>query len=453
MTNTAVPFVQSASYPVRSGNLVIPLIDGEPAFRRICEAIEAAGQSVWVTVTFMWADFVMPDGRGSTFDVLDRAAARGIDVRLIFWRPDEETAWLRKNAFWGSDAHINLLEERQSGVNIRWDRAHPGFCQHQKSWLIDAGTEYGTAFVGGINLNPHSMVAPGHRGGGHNHDVYIELEGPSVVDVHHNFVQRWNEASERFTETGRRGTGSETNLSFPFSVPLERGKALVQIQRTMHQGRYVDGQVTPGGIAYDIAAGEQSNFDQYCTAINAARRSVYIENHSVDVPEILDCLYRALLRGVDVVLLMPAEPGVSLPVSPERQALLKLRAELGSFENFMLAGIAGLGADGQRKPVYVHAKLMLIDDEWATAGSCNLHRFSLFGNSEINVAFAEPDTVRAFRCALFREHLDQDTSGIDDRDALKLFQKIAKENLKKFETGEHAWQGLAFELDISTYVG
>jgi cardiolipin synthase len=453
MTNTAIPFVQSASYPVRYGNLVRPLIDGEPAFRRICEAIEAARQSVWVTVTFMWASFEMPDGHGSTFDVLDRAAARGIDIRLIFWRPDEETAWLRKNAFWGSKDHIDLLDERRSGTKIRWDRAHPCFCQHQKSWLIDAGTENETAFVGGINLNPHSMVAPGHHGEGHNHDVYVELAGSSVIDVHHNFVQRWNEASERLMENGHWGLGSETDLPFPTQIPAERGNALVQIQRTMHQGRYLDGQATPGGAAYDIVSGEQSNFEQYCAAINAARRSIYIENHSIDVPEIVDCLHRAVKRGVDVILLMPAEPGIGLPISPERRAILEARAELGTFANFLLAGIAGIGADSRRKPVYVHAKLMLVDDEWATAGSCNLHRFSLFGNGEMNVAFAELNTVRAFRCELFREHLDQDTSGLDDRDALKLFRKIAKENRRKFEAGDHIWQGLAFELDINTYVG
>ena len=215
MTSAAIPFVQSASYPIRSGNLVRPLIDGEPAFRRICGAIEAARQSVWATVTFMWAAFEMPDGQGATFDVLDRAAARGIDVRLIFWRPDSETGWLRRNAFWGSAGHIDLLDARRSGVKIRWDRAHPGFCQHQKSWLIDAGAENEAAFVGGINLNPHSMVAPGHQGVGHNHDAYIELVGPSVADVHHNFVQRWNESSERAMAHGYWGRHSETDLPFP----------------------------------------------------------------------------------------------------------------------------------------------------------------------------------------------------------------------------------------------
>ncbi len=178
-----------------------------------------------------------------------------------------------------------------------------------------------------------------------------------------------------------------------------------------------------------------------------------MENQYVDVPDIVDCLHWALKRGVDVVLLMPAEPDVSLPIRAERQAFLKARAELGTFDRFMLAGIAGLGSDGRRQSIYVHAKLMLIDDEWATVGSCNLHRFSLFGNNEMNVAFSAPNTVRAFRCELFREHLDEDTSGIDDREALHLFRKIARENRRKREAGDHAWQGLAFELDLAKYVG
>lgn len=100
MTNDIpIPFVSSGSYPLRVGNFVRPLVDGEPAFRRICEAIEAARKSVWVTVTFMWPTFEMPDGRGSALDVLDRAAARGVDVRILFWRPDAETESLKRNAF------------------------------------------------------------------------------------------------------------------------------------------------------------------------------------------------------------------------------------------------------------------------------------------------------------------------------------------------------------------
>ena len=227
----------------------------------------------------------------------------------------------------------------------------------------------------------------------------------------------------------------------------------MQIQRTTHEGRYLDGQATPEGMPFDIASGERTNFHQYCAAIQAARRSIYIENQYVEVPEIVDCLRQALERGVDVILVMPAKPDVSLQVPPARRAVLNDRMELGTYRNFLLAGIAGVGADGHRKPIYVHSKLMLIDDEWATLGSCNLHHFSLFGNGEINAAFCEPATVRGFRCELFREHLDQDTSALDDRRAFHLFRTIANANRKKLEAGDVAWQGLAFELDLAAYIG
>lgn len=42
----SVPFVDVGPYPTRSGNRLTPWIDGEPVFRRICEAIESARSSV-----------------------------------------------------------------------------------------------------------------------------------------------------------------------------------------------------------------------------------------------------------------------------------------------------------------------------------------------------------------------------------------------------------------------
>ena len=81
-------FVRDACYPVRQGNRVQPLVDGVPAFRRIGEAVEAARFNVYVIVTFCHPTFALPDARGSFFDLLDRAAARGVDVRVLFWRTD-----------------------------------------------------------------------------------------------------------------------------------------------------------------------------------------------------------------------------------------------------------------------------------------------------------------------------------------------------------------------------
>jgi cardiolipin synthase len=173
----------------------------------------------------------------------------------------------------------------------------------------------------------------------------------------------------------------------------------------------------------------------------------------VEVAEIVAELHGALKRGVEVVLLAPAIPEFSPTAheTVERRAVFEARATLGKYDNFTLAGIAGLGSDGLRKAVYVHSKLMLIDDAWATVGSCNLHRFSLFGSGELNAAFSDPEIVRAFRVALFQEHLAQDTSALDDRAAFQLFHRIARENRQRHENSDPAWQGLAISLDPTTY--
>jgi cardiolipin synthase A/B len=439
-------FVTTGTYPTRGGNAVQLLIDGEAAFRRVCEAIEAANQSVWATITFMWADFQMPDGRGSALEVLDRAAQRGVDVRLIFWRPDDVTASHRRNAFWGAPEHLGLLEAFAPKVSIRWDCAETGFCQHQKTWLIDGQI----AFLGGLNLNPNSVVAAGHFGEKQNHDLYIELVGLAVADVHHNFVQRWNEASEQFTEHGLWGEDACTALEFPSRLPLEQGSALVQIQRTIHAGQFQNQQAPVGGLLFNISLGEQTIFVQCCAAIGFAKRSIYIENQYLEIIEIVEALLHALKRGVEVVLLLPIAPDRTY-TTPEQLAFLESRAKLGEYKNFMLAGIAGLGADGCRKPVWVHSKLMLIDDTWAMIGSANWHRWSMFGNCELNAAILCADTVRGFRVALFLEHLALETSNLDDVRAMQKFRQVADANQLLLLQKNHVWQGLAVALDVKTY--
>jgi phosphatidylserine/phosphatidylglycerophosphate/cardiolipin synthase-like enzyme len=435
-----IPFVRECAYPPRPGNAARALIDGEPAFRRICAAIAAARHSVWATVAFVTPDFQMPDGQGDLFGVLDRAVARGVDVRVVFWRPNPETSRFEPRTFWGSADQLRGLSERGSRIGIRWDRAHGSFCQHQKSWLIDAGEASEIAFIGGINLNPRSVVAPGHAGGAHqNHDAYVELAGPSARDVHHNFVQRWNEASERDLEDGSWGEGGLRDLAPPSGIPATRGPSTVQIQRTLHAKRY-------GG-------GERSIFEQYRLAIDAARRTIYLENQAFEVAEIVAALRGALERGVEVVFLAPAEPeaGPAVALTPERRSFLDARAALSGFASFTLAGIAGPDAQGQRQDVYVHAKLMLVDDAWATIGSCNLHAYSLFGSTEMNASIWDPEFVRALRCELFTEHLGTDTAHLDDLAALRLFRLTAAENRARRTAGEGDWQGLAFTLDPATY--
>jgi phosphatidylserine/phosphatidylglycerophosphate/cardiolipin synthase-like enzyme len=452
-----VPFVGSGSYPIRAGNAVRLLVDGGPAFRRICEAVAVARRSVWVTVAFHERGFAMPDGHGSFFDVLDRAHARGLDVRVIFWRHPELAAFQPGTHFAGTAEEREWLTERGSRFLARWDRAHGRYCQHQKSWLLDAGQPGEIAFVGGINLNAGSVVEPGHppRDGHNTHDVYVEVQGPAATDVHHNFVQRWNEASDRDLPDGlwpdARG---QSLLPFPAVLSASAGVVPVQIQRTVRKGRYFDGTPAPGGSRFAIGDGEYSILDQYLRAIETAREAIYIEDQAIGAPQIVDALRAALQRGVEVVVLVPADPNDEMAAARRRDAanrpFFDSLAALGGFDHFALAGIAANAGPGAYENVYVHAKIALVDDAWCTIGSANIGNRSFYGDTELNASLWHAPTVRALRRALLREHLDRDTAALDARAALRLYRDVARKNAARRAAGD-ALDALAFALDPATY--
>jgi phosphatidylserine/phosphatidylglycerophosphate/cardiolipin synthase-like enzyme len=340
----------SGTYPRRDGNLVRPLIGGREAFARISEAVDAARERVWLTVAFYGDDFRLPDGRG-LFELLESAAARGVDVRALFWRPNPDSINYGR-VFDGPLADGSRLK-------ARWDSAVGPYCHHQKSWRVDD-----TGFVGGINLTAKALE---------RHDAYLEVNGPSAADVAHNFVQRWNGATER---------DPSEDMALPSEAFAPCGPSTVQIQR--------------------MSGDDRSILEQYEQAIDAAERSIYVENQAIPIPRLARRLDKALTRGVDVLMLVPAIPEEGVYAArqdPSRRALFEGLEALGRHPNFRLAGL----------PVYVHAKLMIVDDSWATIGSCNLHRDSMGGNSEMNASIWDAAIARDLREALRRKHTDMFT--------------------------------------------
>ena len=435
-----------------------PLVDGEPAFRRICQSIDSARHSVWVTVAFIDPAFRLPDGQGSLFDVLDRAYARGLDVRALFWRCEPLHKVSPDAHFFGEARQLEMLRSRGSCFLARWDRAAKLYCHHQKSWLIDAGNPGEVAFVGGINLNPNSVVPPGHPltpTGKSTHDVYVEIEGPSASDIHHNFVQRWNGASDRHQPDGLwPETSNNDDLAFPDRSAPPVGEVAVQIQRTVRRGQYQDGTPAPGAAPFPITEGEYSVHAQYLSALAAARRTIYVEDQALGSPECVEALHDALGRGVEVVLLLPVDPNDDMAAArtdPRTAPFWQRLHALGDHERFTLAGIARNGHEpGDYQHAYVHAKIALIDDVWATIGSANIANRSFYGDTELNASFWHRPTVAELRRDLLLEHLGQDTTELDDIQALRLYARIARENAERRSRREPL-EGLAFALDPRTY--
>jgi phosphatidylserine/phosphatidylglycerophosphate/cardiolipin synthase-like enzyme len=332
----------------------------------------------------------------------------------------------------------------------------PGkLCHHQKSWVIDAGEPSEIAFVGGINLDPGSIVPPGHPPRelgnihGNIHDLYVRIRGPAATDVHHNFVQRWNESSERDREDGAWPSPSQVDdLPFPISLSSPAGEIPVQISRTVHTGLYTNGTATPAGRPFAIAEGEMSALEQYLKAIDSAQHSIYIEDQVIGSPQIVDGLDRAVERGVEVVFLVPSNAHHEFAAARKDERFKpyfeKLHA-LGRFDHFTLVGIASNAGPGRYQDIYVHAKIMLVDDLWATIGSTNIADRSFQGDTELNASFWHADTVRALRQELLLEHIAVDTGGLDDRAALRLYREVARKNADRRGRGAPL-EGLAFEI-------
>jgi cardiolipin synthase A/B len=438
-----IPPARTGSYPVRAGNVVRPLVDGVPAFRRICEAVAAARRRVWTTIAFCDRTVELPDGNGTVFDVLDRAAARGVDVRVVFWRePGLDPAPPGWEHFPGNAEERAWLRERGSTFLARWDHQPKG-CHHQKSWVVDAGEPGEVAFVGGINVDRMSVVDRGHREptpAEHYHDVYVELRGPSATDVHHNFVQRWNGASERDLPDGVWPAAAD-DLPYPSRVPGACGPTDVQIARTIRAGSY------PA-----LPDGERSILEQYLAAIDGAREAIYLENQFFAYVPVLDALSRALERGVEVVVVVPRSPLAEVRRArgdPRAAPLWEKLAALGRHERFTLAGLVVLDAPGKYRDVYVHAKLSIVDDVWATVGSANVDRGSLERHTEMNATWWDAGVVRTLRRRLFAEHLGRKDE-LAVRDAVLGFRTVSKENSERVASGRPL-DGMAVALDAARY--
>lgn len=452
----------NGAFPVRDGNLVEPLVDGAVAFDRIAAAVEAATTSVWVCVAFLEVDARFP-GRGTFLDLMDAAAARGIDVRVLVWHPQGrdgvELASFPDDTFPGTESTAALLADRGTRWQARWDAVGRN-CQHQKAWLVDAGRPEAVAFVGGINITRGSMAGrdhdepdpslgyePGERYS-NVHDVHCEVRGPCVADVHDNFAMRWNGASERGRPFGAFAPGGDATTDLPGrpvgEVPVEAGSTTVQVQRSVLPGLYPE-----------LPDGENSVREQYLSAIHAARDYVYVEDQVLLSRAVLVALREALERGVLVVASVPGDPMPELAAArghPGIAAGYEALAALGGYDGFCLSAPAVRRGWGVEE-VYVHAKTAVVDDAWATVGSTNLVFSSFQGDTEMNVSFWDgpgSGPARALRVRQVDEQGGFDSSGMDGREAVARLVDVARANAAARAAGE-AWTGFACAIDPAAW--
>lgn len=441
-------------YPRRPGNRVIAWIDGVPFYERLAAAMLTARARLWAVVSFIEPGFCFPDGT-SWWDLLDRCQARGVDVRVLFWR--NPGFFKTAHTFAGGPDDRALLARRGAAWAARWDSSgeDPRHCHHQKAFVVDAGEPDAIAFIGGMVLSRATLARPGHHRGLEKHDAFLELHGPAVADAEHNIVQRWNHARVDPTAPAWPDDARSNSLEMPTRVPPPCGDVDVQLCRTLAPGVYPGPTRAPGAAPFDCSGGEATILEHYRAAFAAARRTIYIENQHPGEHSLLALLDDALARGVRVVMIVPGDPMRAIyqaaaevaTLAQERRAdthrygptFLRLAA-LARHPGFTLAALArsdaAPGSAWTHREIYCHAKLCVVDGAWATIGSANFVDLSLArDHTELNASIWGRDTCLPLLRRLVGEHTDgaisEDADDVAALDAIAVRARASRESLRR----------------------
>ncbi|MFW6775598.1 phospholipase D-like domain-containing protein [Nocardioides sp. CPCC 205120] len=404
------------------GNLARPLVDGASYFARLHEVLSAtrAGDLVLLTDWQGDADELLTGEPGSeVLEVLAQADERGVDVRGLVWRSHLDQAGF----FATSNRHLG--EQLQArGAEVLLDmRVRAGGSHHQKFVVVrhrdDPARD--VAFVGGIDLAHNRRDDSRHHGDPQGrrlspeygdtppwHDAQVELRGPVVHDVETVFRERWDDPTplssapwRRVADRLRRLDTTPDPLPPQLPPPPPAGDHVVQLLRT-----YPDLRLDRD---YPFArGGERSVARGYSKAVGRAERIVYIEDQYFWGHDVAGVFEQRLADQPELRLLVVIPLATDVTGFNRTAQLLGRRRALRRLERVAPGRVAAYGIENHAgTPIYVHAKVCVVDDTWASTGSDNFNRRSWTHDSELTAVVLDDDYARDLRLRLAAEHLDR----------------------------------------------
>jgi phosphatidylserine/phosphatidylglycerophosphate/cardiolipin synthase-like enzyme len=430
------------------GNSVETLIHGATYFGRLLAVVGELGQGDQLFFADWRGD---PDQRlGDSMKteigaVLAEAARRGVRVKGLLWRSHADRLGFSAK----ENRHLGIQVNAAGGEVLLDQRVRLGGSHHQKLVVMRhaSAPEKDVAFVGGIDLchsrrddadhsgDPQAQkMAPVYGRRPPWHDVQVAIKGPAVGDLDFHFRERWNDRSPLSRDPAgivhdllRHTHRKASNLPPMPPDPPPIGTHSVQVLRTYARRH--------GGYPF-APEGERSVARGFRKAMRRARRLIYIEDQFLWSTEVARTFADAVTANPDLHLIAVVprffDQAGTITLRPnqvgrEQAVQVLLDAARDRVAIYDIENLAGI-------PVYVHAKVSVIDDVWASVGSDNFNRRSWSHDSEIACAVldAERDSrepidpgglgdgartfARNLRLRLWQEHLGR--SDGDDRDLL-----------------------------------
>jgi phosphatidylserine/phosphatidylglycerophosphate/cardiolipin synthase-like enzyme len=407
------------------GNQVTFLTDNELAWRELTADVAAATGSVHFSqlhfeVTYMVTVFV-PDppvigvptpGVGLEREMAD-AAARGVEVQVLMndfmflGYPADTFFWVR-NVFANTPVWVKGFER----VLLQGP-------MHAKIAVIDNTTGYtiGSPLMQEYFDGPKHLIDEPRRGEmafGFNairvpiHDVSTKLKGSAAQDLDVLFNWLWWRLPSPVLPALHPATGVGSSVQFAVTIP---------------------GFTLPG-----FQEGATGILEAYQRAIGNAEDFLYFENQYFTEDTIVESLIRAIRNKPLLQVIMLLNPKVDLPGYGSRllgalgpwqdQAIARLLNELKP-DQLARLGLYSLwsheitGGKSRMIRNYVHSKVAIADDKWATVGSANLDGVSLLTSQYILPKIGTYKLMRAIEMnAVFYNGVDNQTAS-DDPDLLR----------------------------------
>ncbi|BBH63703.1 phospholipase D [Actinoplanes sp. OR16] len=442
-----------------TGNTAEALIHGQRYFDRLASEVEALepGDHLFFTDWRGDPDERVRDGGPTIAELFADAAKRGVVVKGLLWRSHVD-----KLAYSEEENRTLSDDIEAAGGEVLLDqRVRRGGSHHQKLVILrhPGRPELDVAFAGGIDLCHSRRDDDAHHGDrqavrmakayGPNppwHDVQLMLKGPVVGTLDQSFRERWTDPApldqhgliSTVTDLLKHEDMTPDPLPEQPPDPPPAGEMTVQVLRTYPAMR----------PAYSFAKlGERSIARGYTKAIKRARRLIYLEDQYLWSEEVARLFAEAMRDNPDLHLMavVPRHPDVDGKFAlPPNQVGREKAIELCRSAGGDRVHVFDL-ENHEDTPIYVHAKVCVIDDVWCSVGSDNFNRRSWTHDSELSCAVldgerderapADPaglgDGARRFprdlRLSLLREHLDRtdDDGLIDPFDAVRAANEAA----------------------------
>ena len=350
------------------GNQVTLLSGGDALFPAMLAAIAAARHQVWVA-TYIFHDDPAAEAIARA---LADAARRGVWVGVVVDGFGSKASLPRLRG-WLQPAGVNLTVFRP--VDRWWRLLQPGQLRrlHQKLCVVD----HERAYVGGINLIDdrndlnHGWFSEPRL------DFAVELQGPLVVQVEQAARAIWSRAAlgaDWREEVAQLARSAE---------PLARARRIWQRLRLPLAGP--DGVPTRAPRPVQAMLLVRDNLRRrrvieqaYITAIAGAREQVDIVCPYFYPGQAFRRVLRAAARrGVRVRLLLQGKVDYRFAA---------LAAQV-LYDELLGSGVR----IHEYTPTYLHAKVAVVDGEWATVGSSNIDPLSLLLNLEANVVVRDAE--------------------------------------------------------------